>query len=142
VVASPTPTICLRNGDFALIGAVGSVAGWCDFTLVTKDATIESIGGHSWPAFAEDMLSILGKESGRALRTISGAAFAGAIGDDDAEYLGNVPLSGYNTFYFFRDSSARVHVVVADADGKLLVHTLCSAQVISEWKCRLEALLS
>lgn len=132
-------TIRLQSDSFAITGVLSTQPEWYEFEVIINGATFGNVGSQAKDTFIEEILPILEQKNRRELSSIPGAAFKDIVGGDSAEYLGYVALSGYNTFYFFKDKLHLIHVVLADGEGKMLAHSQFDAQVFNVWHQQITA---
>ena len=112
---------------------------WYEFEVVSNGMSLGNVGGQVKSEFAEQMIAVLDKKKGTRLGSIQRAQFKQLVGGDDAEYLGSVALSGYNTFYFFISGPDTIHVVLADSEARVLAQSHLDLKVVERWKRALKA---
>ncbi|MEW7973144.1 MAG: hypothetical protein AB2777_21720 [Candidatus Thiodiazotropha endolucinida] len=117
-------------------------ASWCEIEVFSGVHSLGNMGGYSWPKFASDLLAVLQRDQGKLLTDIPGARYSNIINDSSAEYLGNVALSGYNTFYFFRSAANRYFfIILADSKGEILLHVKCRLEAVNDWVKKIKGLI-
>lgn len=117
-------------------------ANWCEIEVISGGHSFGNMGGYSWPKFASDVLTVLQRDQGKRLTDIPNARYSDFINDSSAEYLGNVALSGYNTFYFFRGTATRsLFIILANSKGEMILHVKCCLEVVNDWVQKLKGLV-
>ncbi len=135
------PSFILEAGDFSILATPSDPNDWCEFEIISNNSWKEKIGGQNRVLFYSDFSKILKKESGRWISTISNANFKDVVGDD-VDYLGSVSLSGYKTFYFFRDVNGSTQIVLSDGAGLLLKHFKFDIETCNALVGQCESILS
>lgn len=137
-----SPALQLESSRFAIIGLPTERPGWYEFTAVCNGLAIENIGGQAKRIFVDQMISVLENDTGLDVNSVPHAAFSNILCGNDARYLGHVVLSGYNTFYFFREGMLAIHVVLADGRGTMFAHERLSSEEFGRWRRQLKKIES
>lgn len=132
------PTIRLESKSFTMIAKPVQISdGWYEFEVECGGVKYENIGGQTKDYFINTMLEILEKKEGVKLGTRERSPYMDYVGGNQAEYLGYLVLSGYTTFYFFKLGERMNHIVMADSNGKMLVHSKLDSNVADIWRTNL-----
>jgi hypothetical protein len=128
----------LESDSFVITGVPSTRPDWYEFEVVSNGVELGKVGSQAKSEFIKKMLAVLENRNGTKLGSIPRAQFKDIVGGDDAEYLGYVVLSGYNTFYFFKSGPETIHAVLADSEAQSLAHSQFDIHVFDLWQRQLK----
>ncbi|QQS03407.1 MAG: hypothetical protein IPK50_13950 [Fibrobacterota bacterium] len=121
------PDFEIQADQFEIKGCWSGTDNWFNFFLSHGSNGVVELGGVDAVEVVEDLKQLLSKKSGKKLAEMKNPAFLDFAGGMDAQYLGCVSFSGYNTIYFFMQGDSLSRIVVADGIGNVL----CTFGVLS-----------
>lgn len=112
VLASPSFSIRARPAE----------GRWHEFSIELGGLRFPEAGGDILASFVSQLREVLERTQGTPLAEMEGTPQLEQVRDPQAQYLGHVVFSGYNTLYFHRLPQGTMHVVFADSRGRVLAH--------------------
>ncbi len=104
----------------------GKMECWYELYFGASDQQLEPIGGGVLSGFFGSFVATFQNENGYPLSSMSNPRYTELVGGLQAHYLGYAVLSGYSTFYIFRDPNKKIHIVLANGKGIFRAHVTLS----------------
>jgi len=119
----PTNKIVLESDTLSIHGYRKNDLDWFEFDTCIAGKEYKCIGGEDRKIFLDQLYKILTKNEGKSITEIDNFKYISLVGGNEAEFMGCLVVSGYNSFNFFRLNGEIKNVLFLDRDMKLIAHT-------------------